>query len=304
MTFYRATFAALLLIVPQLAAAEPKPIELKGHTGWVGAVAFSPDSKTLASGGADNVVQLWDVESGKEKAVLKGHTDYVCAVAFSTDGKLLATGSYDQTAKIWDVDAAREHKNLKGHPGVVLSVAFLPEETALITGCVDGHIREWKVDPKSQRQPEGKKVRESWINSLVFARTGKAMATGSSDGTVRIAGFGGDFSLDGGAGEVRCVAFSPDGKLLAAGNRYGTVRRLGRGIAQGENHAEGPGRRRLVHRLQPRRQDARRRGYRLEETQRGEALRHRKMDRPRIVAASRRDSQRRVLAGRQMAGDG
>src|SRR4051794_14908780 len=64
-------------------------------------VAFSPDGKTLASGGAS--VKLWDVASGKNTVTLKGHTAAVTSVAFSPDGKTLASGSWDKTVKLWDV---------------------------------------------------------------------------------------------------------------------------------------------------------------------------------------------------------
>ena len=50
---------------------------LKGHTGWVRSVAFSPDGKTLASGSDDKTIKLWDVATGKEQATLKGHTEAV-----------------------------------------------------------------------------------------------------------------------------------------------------------------------------------------------------------------------------------
>jgi len=34
---------------------------LSGHSGWVNAIAFSPDDQTLASGSCDGQVRLWDV---------------------------------------------------------------------------------------------------------------------------------------------------------------------------------------------------------------------------------------------------
>src|SRR6516164_5206136 len=90
------------IAVPYVAAAE-EPMVLKEHTGWVGAIAFSPDGKLLATASADKSVKLWEVDGGKVKATLTGHDDYVCALAFARDGKALATGSYDKTVKLWDL---------------------------------------------------------------------------------------------------------------------------------------------------------------------------------------------------------
>ena len=78
---------------------------LKGHNAEVDSVAFSPDGKTLASGGKDTPIKLWDAETGKLLRTLTGHTGRVESLAFSPDGKTLATGGGggDTSVKLWDL---------------------------------------------------------------------------------------------------------------------------------------------------------------------------------------------------------
>ncbi len=80
---------------------------LTGHTEGVGAVAFSPDGKTLASGSDDHTVRLWDISDPTRPRLpvgsLTGHIGGVFSVAFSPDGKTLASGSWDQTVRLWAV---------------------------------------------------------------------------------------------------------------------------------------------------------------------------------------------------------
>jgi tetratricopeptide (TPR) repeat protein len=75
---------------------------LTGHSADVVAVAFSPDSRRLATVSGDRTVKLWDTATGRDVLTLRGHTAGVLCLSFSPDGNLIATGSYDNTARIWN----------------------------------------------------------------------------------------------------------------------------------------------------------------------------------------------------------
>jgi tetratricopeptide (TPR) repeat protein len=85
---------------------------LRGHDAAVFAVAFSPDSSRLISGGGDGALRLWDVSTHESILALQGHQGRVTSVAFTPDGSRIVSGSADGTVRVWesrlvhDADAA------------------------------------------------------------------------------------------------------------------------------------------------------------------------------------------------------
>src|SRR5205085_625850 len=118
---------------------------LKGHTGPVASVSWSPDGKRLATGSDDGTARVWEAAGGQALLTLKGHSDGVASVSWSPDGKLLATGGRDGTAKVWEAAGGQELLALKGHTSGIGSVCWSPDGKMLATGSDDGTAKVWEA---------------------------------------------------------------------------------------------------------------------------------------------------------------
>jgi WD40 repeat protein len=167
----------------------------------VKALAFSPDSKTLAGAdwyeGADALggppvrwtVKLFQVGTRKGIASFEGTGDEgrMASLALSPDGKILAAGNAEGTVRLWDLATKRERALLKqSSVGMrnVNSLAFSADGRILATGSGDGLIKLW--DAVNWRERASFKREGEWINSMAFSPNGRTLASGSSKKTIRL----------------------------------------------------------------------------------------------------------------------
>ena len=188
---------------------------LRGNSGTVWGVAFSPDDRTLAMGIEDGTVKLWDLEAKNVRATLTGHRASVWSLAFSRDGTVLITSSDDNTARVWDLASSSTVKTLTTSAAGRVAV-FGRDDGSVYTGDRGGNVRVWSL-------ATGNELR-SWrhsgaIYTLALSPDGKTVATAGSDRVIRLwdAATGQErLSLNGHAGQVYSLAYRPDGKVLAS----------------------------------------------------------------------------------------
>lgn len=221
-------------------------VSLRGHASPVFSVAFDPRrSGTLASGGEDMTVILWDVADVPPQ-VLAGHGGdpkkgkEVNCVAFAPDGTL-ASVSDDQTVRLWDRATGREERRLTNHKAPVKAVAF--RGPLMATGAGDKTIKLWDKGPATLTG------HTQTLRALAFSPDGRTLASGAGDfakenppGEAKlwdVATRSARASLPGHTDLVRTVAFSPDGATLATGGDDKTVRLWDPAVGQHRQTIDG-----------------------------------------------------------------
>jgi WD40 repeat protein len=102
-------------------------------------VAVSADGKTVATG-SNNMVRMWEIDSGKEVPLAGGHRGSVIGVAISRDGKRAVSRGSDNVIRTWDLVEGRAISQFPEPPGT-LTMAFAPDGRTLAFGCGDGKTR-------------------------------------------------------------------------------------------------------------------------------------------------------------------
>jgi WD40 repeat protein/serine/threonine protein kinase len=186
-------------------------------------VAFSPDSRTLASTGAGSL-KLWDVTTRAATLLGSSGADWNC-VAFSPDGRTLAAGDDDTNVRFWDLATWKEVNALKGHTGFVVGLAFSPDGKVLASAGYDAIVQLWDLDTKQPSTLRGDTAPP--VCCVSFAPNGRTLVVGNRDGTVILWGTATKQEVrrfPGHTEQVTAVAYSPQGTTLATGSFDNTVK--------------------------------------------------------------------------------
>ncbi|KIM77597.1 hypothetical protein PILCRDRAFT_614766 [Piloderma croceum F 1598] len=230
------------------------------HAASVESVACSQDGTRIVTGSADSTVHVWDAISGAEVLPpLVGHLAAINSVAFSWDGTCIASGSSDNTVRIWDAVTGTEvlFSPLGGHDGEVSSLPTSRDGTRIISGSDSDSAPSTEVEtplhgneneivsvdsspdgtPNSSGSEDsaadslsgsGERSDQCLVLSVAFSRDGTRIASGTSEGSVRIwdavTGIEVVSSPIRLEGIVCSVAFSPDSSAIVSGSSDNTVR--------------------------------------------------------------------------------
>lgn len=193
------------------------------HGGHVMSVAFTPDGKTVVSGGFDSWAVLCDMRTGKRLRRFRGGA--IQSVAVDPEGKRLALANFgDGKVMLYELATGKELATCPGHRGGARVVVFSPDGKRLASGGKDKRIRVW--DAATLREVRSWHVDRDMVSQLQFTPDGKGLAavmySNGTEGEFRFwdAATGEEWPRRGSLADLRLVSFcfSADGKNLLTGS--------------------------------------------------------------------------------------
>ncbi|XP_008187002.1 katanin p80 WD40 repeat-containing subunit B1 isoform X1 [Acyrthosiphon pisum] len=161
--------------------------EFSAHNANVTCLALGQKSGlVLATGGADNKVNLWKVDSETCFMSLCGHVTPIECVQFDPSEYLVGAGSQTGGLKVWDLTKGKKVKTFSGHKSAVTKLDFFPfaSSSYFVTGSKDTNVKLW--DYRYSHCIGMYKGHEASISSLKYSPDGLWIASGDEDGCVKI----------------------------------------------------------------------------------------------------------------------
>jgi WD40 repeat protein/tRNA A-37 threonylcarbamoyl transferase component Bud32/tetratricopeptide (TPR) repeat protein len=199
-------------------AAGRRLFVMERHRSRVRSLSFFSEGKRLLSSGDDNLLCIWDTQTGKVERTLPVGSDGFQHACLSPDGRLVATTVAHGDIALQDVATGKIVRTLTGHTGRVAAIAFSPDGRRFASASLDHTARLW--DLESDEEPLRLRGHTQSVLGVAFSPDGERLASAGYDQTVIIwdARSGQKLlTLSGHSGLVTLVAFSPDGRWLVSG---------------------------------------------------------------------------------------
>ncbi|OYT72166.1 MAG: hypothetical protein CFK52_05795 [Chloracidobacterium sp. CP2_5A] len=163
-----------------------------GHVKTIDALALSPDGHTLASGGADDAIHLWDLISKTEQSLLRlpGHAP--TSLAYCPTGDLIS-GGRDGRLCLWRSGAADPAQVIEAHAEAIRAVAVSPNGGWLASSDWNGLIKLWTTDDFANVATV--EAHDGTAQALAFAPDSLRLASGGGDALVKLWNIGAGIGL-------------------------------------------------------------------------------------------------------------
>jgi len=153
-------------------------LRLEGNKEHIVTVAFTPDGKTLITGGKP--IKFWDPVTGKEQATRidpATNLDSAVRLAVSPDGKKLAAALANYSVVLFNLETMAQEFRLKGHKDEIFGMTFSPDGKSLATASWDSTMKLWHVASGEPLLTFKSKFGVSW--SVAFSPDNSILAFGS-----------------------------------------------------------------------------------------------------------------------------
>ena len=155
------------------------------HRSDVKSCEWNPYRNIVVSGGKDQLVELWDPNSGMNIHTLHLHNNSINRIRFNQNGNWILSGSKDHLVKVTDIRMMKELQVFKGHDSEVNTLRWHPvHENIFCSAGADRKIIYWKVGQEKNYVINNAHDKE--IFDLCFNKIGTLLASGSNDTHLKI----------------------------------------------------------------------------------------------------------------------
>jgi WD40 repeat protein len=208
---------------------------LTGHHGLfaaIKAIAISPHAPIVATASEDKTIRLWDIDTGREIAILTGHEKSVETIAFYPHRSgLLYSGDRNGILKLWRIIGREELNSIDTQQSKINALAISPDGKLLLSASSDKTIKIWYLSLTDERSIDylvTLKYHQLSVNNVAFnpVDSDVKFASVSSDRSVMLWNLTSKTPLSiftAHTQAVKTLAFNPDGKLLATAGDDGFI---------------------------------------------------------------------------------